>query len=181
MKRIGDQSSQERVAAEIAQKFLTFSLGQEDYGIPVAQVAEIVRIEKLIQIPHARGYFMGLMDIRGRVLPVIHLGSRLGIEAEEQPRTPDRAIITVINRRRIGLAVDRVQRVERFPPESIDPGPPSLKSASGRFVTGVGKNGDEFVVLLNLDHLFTDEELSGLFQVGGAVGQAAHIDSTKSV
>ncbi len=167
MKRIGDPSIHERAAAEIAQKFLTFSLGEEDYGIPVAQVAEIVKIERLISIPHARQYFLGLMDIRGKVLPVIDLGERLGIEREgEKPRL-DRAIITVINRRRIGLAVDRVQRVERFPPENIDPGPPSLKNSSSRFVTGVGKNQDEFVVLLNLDHLFSEDELAGLFQLSG--------------
>ncbi|MCB1320735.1 MAG: chemotaxis protein CheW, partial [Leptospiraceae bacterium] len=75
-----------------------------------------------------------------------------------------RAIIIEVQNKRIGLAVDQVSHVVRFPPENIDPGPPSLKSATSKFVTGVGKNRDEFVVLMNLENLFADDELAGLFQ-----------------
>jgi purine-binding chemotaxis protein CheW len=165
MRHSGATKPQDRAQAEIEQKYLTFLLGEEEYGIPVLQVAEIVKIEKLIQIPHSREYFLGLMDIRGRVLPIVQLKAKLAIqdEAGAARRAGDRAIITVINGRRIGLAVDQVSRVDRFPPENVDPGPPSLKSAASKFVTGVGKNHDEFVVLLNLEHLFTEDELAGLF------------------
>lgn len=155
---------------EIEQKYLTFFLGEEEYGIPVLQVQEIVRIEKLIRLPHARDYFLGLMDIRNRVLPIVDLKARLAIQSEDEDRRGegDRAIIIEIQGRRIGLAVDQVSHVVRFPPESIDPGPPSLKSSASRFITGVGKSNDEFVVLMNLNHLFSEDELSGLF-----VGPAA--------
>lgn len=179
---------------EIQQKYLTFMLGEEEYGVPVLQVAEIVKVENLIHIPHARDYFLGLMDIRGRVLPIVDLRLKLaiqgpeaatGVETEEPAATAgsvegaagtsakatprlDRAIIIEIQGRRIGLAVDQVSHVVRFLPENIDPGPPSLKTAASKFVTGVGKNDEEFVVLMNLNHLFSDEELSGLFS--GATG-----------
>lgn len=170
--------STDRAHEEIQQKYLTFMLGEEEYGVPVLQVAEIVKVENLIRIPHARNYFLGLMDIRGRVLPIVDLKLKLAIQTQDHHQHPDqpgatsksldRAIIIEIQGRRIGLAVDQVSHVVRFPPENIDPGPPSLKSAASKFVTGVGKNDEEFVVLMNLNHLFTEEELSGLFS--GATG-----------
>lgn len=162
----------DRANEEIQQKYLTFMLGEEEYGVPVLQVAEIVKVENLIRIPHARKYFLGLMDIRGRVLPIVDLKLKLSIQTQEQDNPEaagttgpslDRAIIIEIQGRRIGLAVDQVSHVVRFPPENIDPGPPSLKTAASKFVTGVGKNDEEFVVLMNLNHLFSEEELSGLF------------------
>ncbi|MCR9145380.1 MAG: chemotaxis protein CheW [bacterium] len=165
--------SADRAHEEIQQKYLTFMLGEEEYGVPVLQVAEIVKVENLIRIPHARQYFLGLMDIRGRVLPIVDLKLKLSIQTqdEQNPQAAaatsntslDRAIIIEIQGRRIGLAVDQVSHVVRFPPENIDPGPPSLKTAASKFVTGVGKNDEEFVVLMNLNHLFSEEELSGLF------------------
>ncbi|MEQ9364636.1 MAG: chemotaxis protein CheW [Leptospirales bacterium] len=166
----------DRAHEEIQQKYLTFMLGEEEYGVPVLQVAEIVKVENLIRIPHARQYFLGLMDIRGRVLPIVDLKLKLAIQTRDSDeadqsasnQTLDRAIIIEIQGRRIGLAVDQVSHVVRFPPENIDPGPPSLKTAASKFVTGVGKNDEEFVVLMNLNHLFSEEELSGLFS--GAAG-----------
>ncbi len=180
--------SADRAHEEIQQKYLTFMLGEEEYGVPVLQVAEIVKVENLIRIPHARQYFLGLMDIRGRVLPIVDLKLKLSIQTEDPSEAGaksgtgesdaanqsggapelDRAIIIEIQGRRIGLAVDQVSHVVRFPPENIDPGPPSLKTAASKFVTGVGKNDEEFVVLMNLNHLFSEEELSGLFS--GAAG-----------
>ncbi len=149
--------------AEIKQKYITFSLGEEEYGIPVLQVLEIVKIDDLIHIPHARDYFVGLMDIRGQVLPIIDLKKKLGIHLESLRGDMDRAIIIQTGGKKIGLLVDKVSHVIRFPPENIDTGPPSVKSASSRFIFGVGKNKEQFVVLMNLENLFTQEEIEGLF------------------
>lgn len=149
--------------SEIDQKYITFSLGEEEYGIPVLQVLEIVKVEELIQIPHAQEYFMGLMDIRGQVLPIINLKKKLGIHLESSESDMDRAIIIETGGKKVGLMVDRVSHVIRFPPESIDTGPPSVKTASSRFIFGVGKNKDQFVVLMNLENLFTSDEMDGIF------------------
>jgi len=156
---IEDKSS----LAEIKQKYITFSLGEEEYGIPVLQVLEIVKIDDLIHIPHARDYFVGLMDIRGQVLPIIDLKKKLGIHLEALRGDLDRAIIIQTGGKKIGLLVDKGSHVIRFPPENIDTGPPSVKSASSRFIFGVGKTKDQFVVLMNLENLFTMEEIEGLF------------------
>ncbi|MCB1166749.1 MAG: purine-binding chemotaxis protein CheW [Leptospiraceae bacterium] len=152
-----------RNISEIEQKFIVFSLGDEEYGLPVLQVHEIVRLSELIKVPHSREYFMGLMDIRGRVLPVIDLKKKLGIHLEDDAQKLDRAIILETAGRRVGLSVDKVSHVVRFAAEEIDSGPPTVKTVSTRFITGVGKYKDRFVVLMNLEHLFSDEELAELF------------------
>lgn len=151
--------------SEINQKYITFSLGDEEYGIPVLQVLEIIKLEKLIQIPHSKDYFMGLMDIRGQVNPIIDLKKKLGIHLDTVDSENQRAIMINASGKKVGLAVDRVSHVIRFPPESIDTGPPSVKTASSRFIFGVGKNKDQFVVLMNLENIFTPEELGELFGI----------------
>lgn len=155
-----DQTS----VSEIRQKYITFSLGEEEYGIPVLQVLEIIKMDNLIQLPHAKDYFMGLMDIRGQVIPIINLKKKLGIHLDVAAGEMDRAIIIETSGRKVGLAVDRVSHVIRFPPEAIDMGPPSVKSASSRFIFGVGKHKDQFVVLMNLEMLFSVEEVEELFE-----------------
>ncbi len=151
---------------DIQQKFITFSLGEEDYGIPVLQVLEIVKIDTLINLPHSRDYFIGLMDIRGTVIPIINLKRKLGIHIDSTDDKSDRAIMIHAGGKRIGLAVDKVSHVHDFPPDSIDSGPTTIRSASNRFITGVGKIKDQFIILLNLENLFTAEELAGLSTPG---------------
>ncbi|MCB1138561.1 MAG: purine-binding chemotaxis protein CheW [Leptospiraceae bacterium] len=152
-----------KALSEVEQKYIVFSLGEEEYGLPVLQVHEIVRLSEIIKVPHSREYFMGLMDIRGKVLPVINLKKKLGIHLEDRETVLDRAIILETAGRRVGLSVDRVSHVVRFAAEEIDSGPPTVKTVSTRFITGVGKHKDRFVVLMNLEHLFSDEELEELF------------------
>ncbi|MCB1324230.1 MAG: purine-binding chemotaxis protein CheW [Spirochaetales bacterium] len=147
---------------EIRQKYLTFLISEEEYGMPVSQVVEIIRVSELVRIPHAHDYFEGLMNFRGRPLPVLSLARRLGMEDSPEPAEGRRAIVIQIHGRRLGLVVDQVRQVVSFPPEQIDPGPPSLKGQSSRYVLGIGKGAGEFVVLMNLEALFGREEVAGL-------------------
>lgn len=146
--------------AALDTKFITFAMGEEEYGVPVLQVVEIVRRESLISVPHARDELLGLMDIRGAVLPLINLRTRLGL-GKEIPEG-DRAIVMEMAGRRVALAVDRVSHVESFPEEMVDTGPTAMRSASSRFILGVGKKSDRFVILLDLRDLFTADELTSL-------------------
>lgn len=157
------RAAEKKTDLEIHQKYITFSLGEEDYGIPVLQVLEIVKLEGLISIPQSKDFFLGMMDIRGHVLPVIDLKKKLGIQIDLMTDF-DRAIIIETAGRKVCLAVDRVGHVMRFPPEAIDSGPPTIKNQSSRFITGVGKQNEQFVVLMTLDQLFTPEELDELFR-----------------
>lgn len=148
--------------ADIDQKYITFALGEEEYGIPVLQVWEIVKIDALIRIPRAREYFLGFLDLRGHVLPVIDLKKKLGLQSGASDEEFNRAIIIQTAGRRVGLAVDRVLHVLNFPPENIDSGPPTMKSSSSKFIAGVGKHKDQFIILMNLENLFSRDEINEL-------------------
>lgn len=150
---------------EAERKYIIFSIGDEEYGLPVLQVHEIVKLDKLIDVPHSRDYFIGMMDIRGRVQPIIDLKRKLGIHMHAGETNMDRAIMLQTGGRRVGLAVDRVSHVISFNPEDIDSGPPTVKTVSTRFITGVGKHKDRFIVLMDLENLFSQEEVEELFQL----------------
>lgn len=144
------------------QKFLTFSLGEEDYGVPILQVHEVVRLDKLIAIPHAHEHMLGLMDLRGAVIPVVDLKRKLGIRADGNSEEQMRAIIVESGKRKVALAVDRVARVVKIAEDSIDQGPPTVRGSRSRHVSGVGKVGDTFIVLLDFHELFSADELAAL-------------------
>ncbi len=156
---MGTNSPTQTGTADIDQKYITFALGEEEYGIPVLQVWEIVKIESLIRIPRARDYFLGFLDLRGHVLPVIDLKKKLGLQGQGSERL-NRAIIIQTAGRRVGLAVDRVLHVLNFPPENVDSGPPTMKSSSSKYIAGVGKHKDQFIILMNLQNLFTRDEIT---------------------
>ena len=146
------------------QKYVIFIMKDEEYGLEVLKIHEIVKIDTIIPVPHARPYFLGMMDIRGKVIPVIDLKGKLGLDDSADAK-PDRAIIIEIEHRRVGLAVDRVSSVVQFRAEDIDQGPPAVKSVHTRYISGIGKIKERFIVLMNLEHLFSVEELTELFSL----------------
>lgn len=147
--------------SEIDQKYLTFALEDETYGIAVRQVIGIVQVDELIPVPHTEPFFLGLMDVRGQVIPLIDLKIKLNLKLDQETKG-ERAIITDIHGKRIALLVDRVFHVEVFEQDKIDTAPPSIQDSSANYVMGIGKSRDNFIVLLSLEGLFTDEDFQKL-------------------
>lgn len=155
------------IDTDLEQKYISFRLGEAVFGVSVLQVIEIVKIENMITIPHAHKYFLGLMDIRGSVVPVVDLSTKLEIESDNHKLVSGaetRAIITEIGDKRVGLGVDKVTHVMQFPPQDIDRGASPIKGSSGRCVIGVGKHREDLVVLMDLRNLFTTEEVGNYLE-----------------
>jgi purine-binding chemotaxis protein CheW len=138
-------------------KHLTFSLGNEEYAIEIKHVTEIIGIQKITHLPDLPEFLMGVINLRGKVIPVIDVRRRFGFE----PRAYDeRTCINVvrINDVTVGLIVDSVSEVLDIPAEQIDPAP-EVRSKSGRhYIQGLGKIGENVKIILDLDHfLFADE------------------------
>ena len=143
------------------QKYITFTIGDEEYGIPVLEIHEIVRLENIIQVPNAVHYLVGMMDVRGTVIPILDLRKKLGIEGISSD--VERAILFSVGKRKIGLAVEKVAHVMNFGPDQIDEGPPVLRNQSHRHITGVAKVQDRFIVLITLENLFAPDEVENFF------------------
>ncbi|MBM9577368.1 purine-binding chemotaxis protein CheW [Leptospira sp. 201903070] len=154
------------MSSEIDHQYILFSLGDEEYAIPISLVDEIIKIDNLIRIPKAKAYFAGIMDIRGKVVKMVDLAVKLTVPREGD-LSYDRAIVVKVGGHSVGIIVDKVSNVVLFPPESINPPPPSVKGISGRYITGIGKKDDRFIIIIDVEKILGSEELA---ELGSNVG-----------
>ena len=138
-------------------KFLTFHLGQEDYGIEIRHVTEIIGVQKITDVPDMPDYIKGVINLRGKVIPVMDVRARFKLP----PRAyDDRTCIIVVqyNGTAVGLVVDEVSEVANIARDQIEPPPRTSRGKSSRFFSGMGKMGDEVKILLDVERLLYDEE-----------------------
>jgi len=142
-------------------KFLTFSIGKEAYGFEIKHVTEIIGIQEITEVPELPIYVKGIINLRGKIIPVMDVRLRFKKEPREYN---DRTCIIVIDIRdiSIGLIVDHVAEVVVIDPENIVP-PPTIKTGfHNRYIKGIGKVGSEVKLLLDCDKLLNDEEIDAI-------------------
>lgn len=139
-------------------KYLTFQLAGEDYGIEIAFVTEIIGIQKITEVPDMPGFIRGVINLRGKVIPVMDVRLRFNLEEREYD---ERTCIVVvdINNTPVGLVVDEVSEVADIPEKDVEPPPKSGKGKSSHYLKGMGKMGDAVKILLNVEKMLQDEEL----------------------
>lgn len=138
-------------------RFLTFSLGNEHYGVEIAYVTEIIGIQAITEVPELPEYLKGIINLRGKIIPVMDV--RLRFKKEARDYTDRTCIIVVdINDLSIGLIVDMVLEVLTIAEEDIVP-PPEVKQAfQNRYIKGIGKKDNSIKLLLNCEKLIHDED-----------------------
>ena len=140
-------------------KYLTFVMGKEVYGIDIRVVIEIIGIQAITDVPEVPDYVQGIINLRGKIIPVVDMRLRFKKEFREYN---DRTCVIVIdvNGVLIGLIVDGVAEVLVIPEKDVVP-PPQLKSVQNHYIRGIGKTGENVALLLDWDKLFSceDEEL----------------------
>ncbi len=138
-------------------RFLTFALGKEDYGIEIKYVTEIIGIQAITQIPELPDYLKGIINLRGKIIPVMDVRLRFRkIPMEYTDRTC--IIVIDINEISVGLIVDTVSEVISIEDGNIVP-PPSIKTGfSNKYVKGIGKTGNEVKLLLDCEKILSEEE-----------------------
>jgi purine-binding chemotaxis protein CheW len=142
-------------------KYLTFQLENEDYGIEIYHVTEVVGLQKITPVPDMPDFVKGVINLRGQVIPVMDVRRRFNF----QPRDyDDRTCVVVANVQEtaIGLVVDEVREVLDIPENQIEPPPKVSRRAKNRFIQGLGKTGDRVTIILNVQKLLYEEELESL-------------------
>jgi len=139
-----------------------FKVGSEEYGIEILRVQEILKLPKITTLPKSADYILGLFDLRGKVVPVINLSRKFGIDEQVSINKNIRAIVVDIGTKRVGLAIDSVSHVIKVDSKDIEPPPPIVKGISGRYITGIAKIDKGFVIILDINQIFSSEELSGI-------------------
>jgi purine-binding chemotaxis protein CheW len=131
---------------------VTFDLGAESYAVPIAMVREIVRLGDLTRVPNAPPHIRGVMNLRGRVLPVVELRTRLGLPALD-PTPAARIVVAEVRGRLLGYLVDRVAQVTRIGESSVTIPPDEVVNGSGEAITGIARKGERLLLLLELERV----------------------------
>jgi purine-binding chemotaxis protein CheW len=145
-------------------RFLTFVLGDEVYGIEIRYVKEIIGLMPVTKLPEAPGHIKGIINLRGKIIPVIDV--RLKFK-EDAVAYSDRTCIIVIETDELtaGLIVDNVAEVVSIDDESIVPPPDYGSSYASRYISGIGKTGDEVKILLDCEKLFLEDEKQAIMNI----------------
>ncbi len=142
-------------------KYLTFHLAGEDYGLDIVFVTEIIGIQKITEVPDMPNFVKGVINLRGKVIPVMDV--RLRFNLQERDYDERTCIVVVdINGTAVGLVVDQVNEVADIPEAQVEPPPRTTKGTTSRFLKGMGKVDEEVRILLNVDKLLYDEEMEML-------------------
>ncbi len=145
-------------------KFLTFSIDKEVYGIEIKFVTEIIGIQKITQVPEVPNYVRGIINLRGKIIPVIDVRLKFRKDAMEYN---DRTCIIVIDIDQIsvGLIVDNVAEVIVIPEENIVPPPGNRSGFQNKYIKGIGKVENDVKLLLDCEKLFDQEDLEIIEEV----------------
>jgi purine-binding chemotaxis protein CheW len=140
-------------------KYLSFRIGNEQYGIEIKHVTEIVGIQKITEVPDMPEYVKGVINLRGSVIPVVDIRLRFRMKAIEYD---DRTCVIVVNVEDspIGLVVDAVREVISISSEQISPAPSVAKGDISRYIKGIGRFENDVIILLAMDKLLFDQRLT---------------------
>jgi purine-binding chemotaxis protein CheW len=145
-------------------QLVTFSIDGEEFGVEILKVQEIIRMMDITRVPRAPRFVEGVINLRGKVIPIVDLRKRFGLEPRKRDKDT-RIIVIEISSMIVGFIVDSVSEVLRIPASTIEPSPPVVSSLDSEYISGVGKLEDRLLILLDLDRLLSSEEQQVLGQV----------------
>jgi purine-binding chemotaxis protein CheW len=141
-----------------------FRIGRETFGLPISIVREIVRVPEITSVPNAPDYIEGVINLRGRIIPIVDLRKRFG-EKSFEPNKKNRIVVVELETRAIGLIVNSASEVLRIPPSEIEEPHNVFKEGELNYITGVGKLNGRLVILLDLNRILQRGELHHLDEV----------------
>jgi purine-binding chemotaxis protein CheW len=139
-----------------------FHIGDEEYCLDILRVQEIIRLQLLTRVPNAPDAMEGVMNLRGKIIPVIALRKCFGLE-QMAPDKQARIVVVEVKGAVFGFIVDSVSEVLRIATDTVEP-PPQLGKVQQEYVSGVGKIDDRLLILLDLDRLMSRDDLMGATQ-----------------
>lgn len=140
-------------------QYIVIKIGEEQYGIDISYVDNIVRMQSITRVPDVQEYFAGVINLRGEVVPVMSLRIKMGLEIDEYTKQTRIIIVKLENNAPIGLIVDEVNEVVTLDERSIDAVKKDAKSGD-TYINGIGKNGNNLISLLDLNMVIGDKENS---------------------
>lgn len=147
----------DKVNTSAEEQLVVFQLAGETYGIDISSVHEIIRMQTITQVPRTPEFVEGVINLRGKIVPVIDLHKRFGLPVGEETQN-SRIMVVEVNGVTVGMIVDSVSEVLRLPVANIEPPPPMLSGVDVAYLRGVGKWQEQLIILLDLDKVLYDHE-----------------------
>jgi len=151
-----------------SQQLVTFQLGEELYGINIMDVKEIVRVQAIRAIPNAPVYVEGIFNLRSEIIPIINLHKRFHLKravSSEEDELLSGFVIIDVDGMKLGVIIDRVSRVVTIEKEDIQPPPQMLTGIGAEYITGVVRQEQGYLIILNIRNLFNPKELQKLVEL----------------
>ncbi len=160
-------------------QYLTFTLGEEVFAVDISKIREVLEFTTVTKVPRTPAFMRGVINLRGSVVPVVDLRLKFGMSGTE--KTIDTCVvITEIESEGetavVGALADSVQEVFELDPGAIEPAPKIGTSLNTEFITGMGKRDDQFIIILDIDKIFTSDEVVAVQQAGGASADDMDMD-----
>ena len=133
-------------------QLVSFRLGQEVFGIDILKVQEINRLVEITQVPQAPHYCEGIINLRGKVIPVINLRKKFGMEIIEWDKLT-RILVCDMDGKVVGMIVDSVEEVLKIPQSTIEPTPDIVSSVNSEYIEGIAKQDKELLIFLNISKI----------------------------
>ena len=142
-------------------QLVSFRLAQEEYGIEITKVQEIILMGEITRVPQTPDYIKGLINLRSTVIPIVDLRLRFGL-AQEEATDETRIMVVNVAGKTIGIIVDAVSEVLRISHEQIAPPPPTVAGLGREYLTGLVKLENRLLILLDIDKILGQEEAAAL-------------------
>ena len=143
---------------------VVFDLNEEAHGVDISQIREIIRMEEITRVPRAPEFVEGVINLRGKVNPVVDLRARFSMPSTE--RTDEHGIVVVdVDGQDIGMVVDAVTEVSRTPSDSIEPPSSVITTDDSEYLTGIVKTNDKLIILLDIAKVISESEASALEEI----------------
>ncbi len=133
-------------------QLVTFRIGEEEFGVDILAVQEIIRIMQITMVPRAPEFIEGVINLRGKVIPVINMRTRFNKPALDQDSNT-RIVVMELENKIVGFLVDGVSEVLRIPESTVEDPPPVVAGIGSEYIRGIGKLDNRLLILLNLDNL----------------------------
>jgi purine-binding chemotaxis protein CheW len=148
---------EKKVQTEEVLQLVSFNIGQEEFGLDIQRIQEINRMVDITRVPNSPEFVCGVINLRGKVIPIIELRKRFGFPPKEKDKNT-RIIVVELGEAVIGFIVDAVQEVIRIPKNITEPPPPIVAGIGSEYITAVAKLENRLLILLDPDRILLEKE-----------------------
>ena len=139
-------------------QYIVVQIGSEKYGIDIGYIDTIVRMSKITRVPKAQVYFPGIINLRGEVVPVMSIRTKMGLESDVYTNATRIIILKIEDRGMLGVIVDAVCEVVTLATDEVEPNNVHSNHTKDNFINGIGKNGDQLISLLEINAIIEEKD-----------------------